>query len=211
MNAPNDAWKSEAITQAQHDYIVGLAEGKVLTSLSLAQQLWLSNPDNFENLNKGQADKLIQTLKALDWKPKQHTTSPPNTTQAPNPPHPVQSTQATQSTDGGVSKEGRYFIVDPTDGVEKFVHVTVHVRASDTLYPINDPTHRNEMLGTIAKDPINAMNEYGIRLGICGCCGRTLTNVDSRLKGIGPICASRLSTTPTAEDLDKLRKIGLIK
>lgn len=32
---------------------------------------------------------------------------------------------------------------------------------------------------------------YGRRTGVCGCCGRTLTDPKSIAAGIGPICASR--------------------
>jgi hypothetical protein len=86
----------------------------------------------------------------------------------------------------------------------------MEVRASDTLYPITDPIHRNELLKTIAADPINAMNQYGMALGECGVCGRTLTNKDSRLQGIGPICAAKISGVASPEDLEMLRQLGLL-
>ena len=108
--------------------------------------------------------------------------------------------------------KGHYFIVDPTDNTEKFFKVQkpeppsrwsgytfIQVQASDYFYPVRDIAHKTAILKTIAEDPITAMNEYGIRLGVCGYCGRTLTARDSRLRGMGPICAGRILGQPTDE------------
>lgn len=40
----------------------------------------------------------------------------------------------------------------------------------------------------IAADPMAAMLRYGVEIGACGHCGRTLTNDESRAYGIGPKC-----------------------
>ena len=40
-------------------------------------------------------------------------------------------------------------------------------------------------------DPEAAARAYGLRFGSCSCCGRTLTNAESRALGIGPICRSK--------------------
>jgi len=122
---------------------------------------------------------------------------------------------------------GYYFIVDPTNNEERFFHVTkgkegsrwegytfLDVRGGDFLYKIKDPAHREAVYREILKDPVTAMNEYGIRLGVCGCCGRTLTARDSRLRGIGPICAQQLmmrDAQATGEQVDMLRQLGLKK
>lgn len=45
----------------------------------------------------------------------------------------------------------------------------------------------------IAANPEAACSLYGHTLGRCGICGRTLTNEESRGKGIGPICAERFT------------------
>lgn len=37
----------------------------------------------------------------------------------------------------------------------------------------------------------NAAARYGHELGECGMCGRTLTNDESRARGIGPLCAAK--------------------
>jgi hypothetical protein len=49
------------------------------------------------------------------------------------------------------------------------------------------------VLARIAADGVQAaMVRYGRELGICGHCGRPLTNDASRAAGIGPVCASKI-------------------
>ncbi len=95
--------------------------------------------------------------------------------------------------------EGRYAIV--VDGVTKFYRVTkgkgrwagrtfVAVQASDDLHNIYGGAAR-AILAEIAKNPMEAMVRYGHELGVCGKCGRTLTDEASRAAGIGPVCASK--------------------
>jgi Family of unknown function (DUF6011) len=133
--------------------------------------------------------------------------------------------------------EGYYFIVNPNlvarglasdrNHGERFYHVSkgkegtpwegytfVESRGGDFLYKVRSMDERIAILEEIAKDPVTAMNEYGMRLGVCGCCGRTLTARDSRLRGIGPICAAKLmmqDAQATDEQLDMLRQLGLKK
>lgn len=40
-------------------------------------------------------------------------------------------------------------------------------------------------------DPAAAARAYGLKFKFCSCCGRELTNAESRARGIGPICAER--------------------
>ena len=123
-----------------------------------------------------------------------------------------------------VPDAGYYFVIDPTSnppGKESFFRVSkpdensrwhgytfLAIQASDDFYPIKDKTRRDRIYAEILKDPINAMNEYGIRLGRCGVCNRTLTDTDSRLRGIGPICAGKF--TPQ-EDIDLLKEFGFLQ
>jgi len=49
------------------------------------------------------------------------------------------------------------------------------------------------VLARIAANGVQAaMVRYGRELGICGHCGRPLTNDASRAAGIGPVCASKI-------------------
>jgi len=113
---------------------------------------------------------------------------------------------------------GYYFIVDPTTNKESFFRVAkpehnpatrkLYIQASDDFYEVSDIRRITKIFIEIQKDPVNAMNEYGLRLGRCGVCNRTLTDRDSRLRGIGPICAGKF--TPQ-EDIDLLKEFGFLQ
>lgn len=193
-------------TEPQQNFLRKLIVERDMTDYDPVKREWLKNPDNIPRLTKAQASTAIGELLKLDA-----------------PSQPAQPTQATQPSSESKVGKGRYFIVDPTDNVEKFIKVDkpeppsrwagrtfVSVQASDDFYPIKNPTHREAILATIAEDPINSMNEYGIRLGVCGSCGRTLTQIDSRLRGLGPVCAERILGVPSAEEATVLSQLGLI-
>jgi Family of unknown function (DUF6011) len=172
-------------TEKQVDYIRALTDSKDLTTLDETQKSWVANPENHENLTKDQASRVIQALKDLPWRTRTMNQLPTDK-QFENVP------------------EGYFFIVDPIDGVEKFFKVDkpdkgkwsgytfLKVQAGSDFWPIKNKEHRGAVLAEIAIDPVAAMNEYGLRLGRCGVCNRILTARDSRLRGIGPICAARL-------------------
>lgn len=97
---------------------------------------------------------------------------------------------------------GRYAVEE--DGTLKFFHVRngkagtrwegwtfVDIQASDETYALKDRTRKDRILALIAQDPETAMNRYGQELGVCGDCGRTLTDETSRSIGRGPICRSK--------------------
>lgn len=46
-------------------------------------------------------------------------------------------------------------------------------------------------LQAIAADPMGEATLYGKQTGVCGCCGRELTDPNSIAAGIGPICANK--------------------
>lgn len=96
---------------------------------------------------------------------------------------------------------GRYAIV--VDGVTKFYRVTVgragskwagrrfvEAQASDEMHPVRNPTARTAILKAIEADEMSE-RRYGIELGVCGRCGRTLTDEESRAYGIGPVCRGK--------------------
>ena len=170
-------------TSRQVDFIRSLIEKRDLSTLDETQMSWIANPDNHENLTKDQASKVIGALKVLPWKVSNHQSFSANEVEVP---------------------AGYFFIIDPTDNVEKFFKVDkptegkwagyqfLKVQASSDFWPVKNKEHRNAIFTEIAKDPTTAMNEYGMRLGRCGVCNRTLTARDSRLRGIGPVCAANL-------------------
>lgn len=63
-------------------------------------------------------------------------------------------------------------------------------QAGDTEYPVKGAA-RNPILEAIEKDPKAAAVLYGTELGVCGVCGKALTNPESREAGIGPVCATK--------------------
>lgn len=67
----------------------------------------------------------------------------------------------------------------------------VKVQASDEVYPVKSPVERNDILAHIADDIPAAMALYGVEIGKCGHCHRTLTS-EWRKKGIGPVCVEKM-------------------
>lgn len=116
---------------------------------------------------------------------------------------PGAASAATQRTCADVDvKAGRYALVD-CNGIVKFFKVDrptegkwkgwtfLSAQASDDFWPIRDRARKAEILSQIASDPYAALVRYGRELGVCGVCGRALTDAESRANGIGPICAAK--------------------
>jgi len=214
---------TDPISEPQKSYIRGLVEKRDITGLSQAQQEFLADlsDENLNRMTNEQASAAIKTLLACPWKPQPQ--APPAPAQAPVPPF-VNPTEPAPVLAQPAEKvrEGYYFIVDPTNQQERFFrvrhgrdgtrwegYVFLDVQASDYFYSVTNAQHREAVLAEIAKDPVQAMNNYGLKLGRCGVCNRTLTDRDSILRGIGPICAAKLGPTTAQEDV--LRRLGLVK
>lgn len=69
--------------------------------------------------------------------------------------------------------------------------VFIDRQSSDDYFPIRNAAVKAEILRLIAADPKAATIRYGRELGVCGRCGRTLTDEASRAAGIGPICIDK--------------------
>ncbi|HZO65239.1 MAG TPA: DUF6011 domain-containing protein [Kribbellaceae bacterium] len=59
-----------------------------------------------------------------------------------------------------------------------------------------DMVHREacsfaELVYLVAQDPAWYREEYGRFAGKCGCCGRRLTDPESKVRGIGPECEAK--------------------
>jgi hypothetical protein len=97
--------------------------------------------------------------------------------------------------------EGRY-AVDTDEGhlafyrvkVDKEGVVSVLLQTSDELRALPLKTALGVMTKIEATGIEVAMTRYGKELRICGApmCGRTLTNEDSRKRGIGPVCNDKM-------------------
>jgi hypothetical protein len=81
-----------------------------------------------------------------------------------------------------------YYKIDiPKDGKWKG-YVFVSAQASDKYYPIKDIKTKKNILDILRLDPLQGMALYGQTIGQCAICGKTLTDDESRKRGIGPIC-----------------------
>lgn len=181
----------DPITDKQSGMIAFLMRTRNPANLPEAQEAFLRVQANWARMNRQQASNAIAALLLCDELPAKTTTVDlsPTTT---NPTSPVAALNV---------EEGRYWIGYPED---RFIKVDrpkegrwagytfVHVQASDNFYPVRDKAKREEILQEIAKDPLESMRQYGLKLGICGRCGLTLTNEVSRSIGFGPICCEAL-------------------
>lgn len=68
----------------------------------------------------------------------------------------------------------------------------VDEQAGPQTYPVRRD-RRNAVLTLIAQDTHGALVRYGHELGRCGVCGLELTDEESRARGIGPVCAGKLT------------------
>lgn len=88
------------------------------------------------------------------------------------------------------------------DGVLKFYKIKpgnkpgfyfIDVQASDELHPIRNRASKDAIVAAIiAAGPDACMARYGQEIGSCGRCGRTLTDAESRARGIGPDCLGKM-------------------
>jgi len=190
-------YQPKMISEPQKNFITKLVAERDLSGMPEEKRSFLLQltDEVLDTFTSVQASNAIKALLACDKKP-------------------VEQLQA----DEPQLRDGYFFIVDPTNNEERFFRVQhgkpggrwegyqfLQVQASDYFYPIKDKAHRKAVLDEIAKDPVKAMNEYGLRIGRCGVCNRTLTDRHSILRGIGPICAGKLE--PTGEQLAMIELI----
>lgn len=89
-----------------------------------------------------------------------------------------------------------YTVARPTEG--KWAgRLFLNVQASDDEWPVKNAATKLAVLRQIGADVHGAMLRYGLELGACGKCGRTLTDETSRAMGIGPECAKALGLDRT--------------
>lgn len=104
-----------------------------------------------------------------------------------------------------VDKNGKpmplYYAVE-LEGTLKFYRIKpgrkdgfyfIDAQASDELHAIrNNATKATIISAIIAAGPEACMARYGQEIGRCGRCYATLTDADSRARGIGPDCAGKM-------------------
>jgi Family of unknown function (DUF6011) len=99
-----------------------------------------------------------------------------------------------------IPDKGYYAVEVPVNGVMtmRFYRVTqrrppydkhfTFARQSGENWVAIDASERKLAAAIICAAPVLAMEAYGKLLGHCGCCGRALTDPESRARGIGPEC-----------------------
>lgn len=122
--------------------------------------------------------RLIDALKALPWREARVATD-----SLPDVPA---GRYAVATEEGTLA----FYRVDrPTEG--RWAGYTfVKVQASDDEHPVRGAAAR-VVLGKIATDVQGASARYGQEIGVCGVCGKTLTDAESRARGLGPVCAAK--------------------
>lgn len=180
------------VTEKQAKWIVSIAETKANVTENMIKSLAARLEQGFA---RSAASEFITRYK--DWPVKEYA---PTASQAKAGHDVPQAEVATDKRDAAGVAEGRYAVEE--DGVLKFLRVTegkarwagrtfVEIQASDDRYAVRNPARRNALLAAIAADPEAAATRYGVELGHCYRCGRTLTDETSRALGIGPDCRSK--------------------
>ena len=92
----------------------------------------------------------------------------------------------------------RFYIVNSPDKGRWVGWYFVDIQAGDERYKLGRQRPGDSYQGkgldalrAIQADPLAASVAYGRELGLCGVCGRTLTDPESIAAGIGPVCASK--------------------
>lgn len=128
-----------------------------------------------DSINKKYASKMIEILLA----------APKKVTVKSNDPD-VPAGRYALEIDGKL----RFFHVNRPDNGRWKGFVFLNEQSGSELFSIRHPEPRKNILNLIAKDE-ESIARYGQELGICGMCGRELTDAESRYYGIGPVCRKK--------------------
>lgn len=141
-------------------------------------------------LTKAGASKLIEWLFSLDATAPKADAELPVTGDRPSAEVVPAGRYAIDTEDGAVNATAFYKVDRPTEGKwAGFVFVKLMV--SDEEQRMSRAAGDAILRKIAAVGAENAAARYGHELGECGLCGRTLTNDESRARGIGPICAAK--------------------
>jgi hypothetical protein len=165
------------------DYLVSLSSTRTPQVEETLIRIWAANVDRSEVSAK------IDELKAMPVKGLAFATDP----RAPKADNSLERHNVPAGRYAVDGNEGQtvFVVVDrPTEG-RWAGRIFVKVQASDELHRTSRGT-ADALLGKIAAaGPEAACIRYGREIGVCGRCGRTLTDETSRANGIGPVCADK--------------------
>lgn len=86
----------------------------------------------------------------------------------------------------------RFFRVDTPQKGRWAGFVFLKEQAGDDLHPVKGVAREEMIIKVLLEDAKAALKLYASELESCGICGRTLTDEESRARGIGPICADKV-------------------
>lgn len=99
---------------------------------------------------------------------------------------------AVETNDGAVNDLAFYKVDRPTEGRwSGYVFVKMIVGGGNDVELGTGQSAKAALRKIAAAGAEAAAARYGHELGECGMCGRTLTNDESRARGIGPVCATK--------------------
>lgn len=98
---------------------------------------------------------------------------------------------AVATEDGATNALAFYKVDRPTEG--RWAGYTfVKLIVSDDEQRLSRAASQAVLAKIAEAGPAEASALYGHEIGSCGVCGRTLTNDESRARGIGPVCQARV-------------------
>ena len=148
------------------------------------------NAEFYKPLTSGGASTLIELLMALPSKGAVAATERPSTAHVPTAEEVSAGRYAVETTNGATNELAFYKVDRPTEG-RWAGYVFVKLMLSDAEQRLSRDT-QTAILRKIAEVGAEvASARYGHEIGECGVCGRTLTNDESRARGIGPRCAAK--------------------
>lgn len=72
-------------------------------------------------------------------------------------------------------------------------YVFLSLQVSDDFVPVKATAAKAAVFAKIqAQGILESAKRYGVELGVCGVCAKTLTDPESIAKGIGPVCEAKL-------------------
>ena len=193
----------QEMSEAQEAYIRSLLEQRVIEPDAVTATLRLIEPPF--TIDKQRASRWIEELKSRPMRMGQNDTKASLVEYKILDDDPLIKAPAWV---GGVNPvpRGSYAVPTTSDGAVNetafyklwIAEFNASNRGAWVLYQqISDRFDRmpryiaNNVLKQIADRPQHYAALYGHAIGKCGICGRTLTNDESRSRGIGPICAQK--------------------
>ena len=96
---------------------------------------------------------------------------------------------ATREADGTV----KFYRIDKPEQGKWAGYVFLKIQASDDEFPVKSAARQMAVYSAILEAGVRESSAlYGVTIGSCGVCGRTLTDAESIADGIGPVCARKM-------------------